>query len=129
MLEFTFRSGRANLRLALRRPEVGTSTINMLRAKPTLEKLVAEQLRRAPANEQPLLAWAVVCGRAVAEKTAAQSFSDGELHVTVPDRGWQTQLISFVPQYIAGINRIVGKGVVRRITFITADAKKSHQKN
>jgi len=98
----------------------------MLRAKPTLERIVAEQLRRAPANEQPLLAWAVVCGRAVAEKTAAQSFDDGELLITVPDRGWQKELASFVPQYIAGINRIVGKEVVQRITFITADSKKSH---
>ena len=98
----------------------------MLRAKPTLERIVAEQLRRAPANEQPLLAWAVVCGRAVAEKTAAQSFNDGELLITVPDRGWQKELASFRPQYIAGINRIVGKEVVQRITFITADSKKSH---
>ena len=97
----------------------------MLRAKPTLERIVAEQLRRAPANEQPLLAWAVICGRVVAEKTAAHSFSDGDLHVTVPDRGWQKELASFVPQYIAGINRIVGKSVVQRITFITADSKKS----
>jgi predicted nucleic acid-binding Zn ribbon protein len=98
----------------------------MLRAKPTLERIVVEQLRRAPANEQPLLAWAVVCGKAVAEKTSATEFIDGELQVIVPDRGWQTQLMSFAPQYIAGINRIVGKGVVQRITFIAADSKKPH---
>src|SRR4051794_11686851 len=97
----------------------------MLRAKPTLEKIVAEQLRRAPANEQPLLAWGVICGKAVAEKTVAESFSDGELRVIVPNRGWQKELGSFVPQYIAGINRIVGKAAVERITFATADAKKS----
>src|SRR5438128_11180454 len=97
----------------------------MLRAKPTLERIVAEQLRRAPANEQPLLAWAVVCGKTVAEKTSATSFSDGELQIIVPDRGWQKGLASFVPQYIAGINRIVGKDVVQRITFITAEGKKS----
>jgi len=101
----------------------------MLRAKPTLEKIVAEQLRRAPANEQPLLAWAVVCGKTVAEKTSATTFSDGELQVTVPDRGWQKELASFVPQYVTGINRIVGKDIVQRITFITADFKKPQQKN
>lgn len=101
----------------------------MIRAKAALEKIVAEQLRRAPANEQPLLAWAVVCGKTVAEKTSATVFSGGELHVTVPDRGWQTQLMSFVPQYVAGINRMVGKDVVQRITFITADFKKPQQKN
>jgi len=98
----------------------------MLRAKAALEKIVAEQLRCAPVNEQPLLAWAVVCGKAVADKTASQSFTDGELQVTVPDRGWQKELGSFVPQYIAGINRIIGRNDVQRITFITADSKKSH---
>jgi hypothetical protein len=96
----------------------------MLRAKPTLEKIVAQQLRRAPANEQPLLAWGVVCGKAVAEKTSATEFAGGELFVTVPDRGWQKELGSFVPQYIAGINRLVGKDTVQRITFITAETKK-----
>jgi predicted nucleic acid-binding Zn ribbon protein len=101
----------------------------MLRAKPTLEKIVAQQLRRAPANEQPLLAWAVVCGKSVAEKTSAQSFDNGELTVIVPDRGWQKELGSFVPQYIAGINRIVGKATVERITFVAADAKKSQNKS
>ena len=97
----------------------------MLRAKPTLEKIVAQQLRLAPADEQPLLAWAVICGKAVAEKTSAQSFDNGNLIVIVPDRGWQKELGSFVPQYIAGINRMVGKDVVQRITFTTADSKKS----
>jgi len=101
----------------------------MLRAKSTLERIVAEQLRRAPASEQPLLAWAIICGKTVAEKTSATAFSEGELHVTVPDRGWQKELASFVPQYIAGINRVVGKEIVRRITFITADSKKPQQKN
>jgi predicted nucleic acid-binding Zn ribbon protein len=97
----------------------------MLRAKPTLEKIVAEQLRRAPTNEQPLLAWAVVCGKTVAEKTSATAFSDGELRITVPDRGWQKELASFLPQYISGINRIVGKDVVRTISFLAADSKKA----
>jgi len=97
----------------------------MLRAKPTLEKIVAEQLRRAPAQERPLLAWSVVCGKTVAEKTSAKAFSDGELQVIVPDRGWQKELTSFVGQYLAGINRLIGKDTVQRITFVPADSKKS----
>jgi Dna[CI] antecedent DciA-like protein len=97
----------------------------VLRAKPTLEKIVAEQLRRAPAAEQPLLAWPIVCGRTVAEKTSAQVFSNGELQVAVPDRGWKNELMSFAPQYIAGINRLVGKELVNRITFKPADSKKA----
>ena len=55
----------------------------MLRAKPTLERIVIEQLRRAPVNEQPLLAWSVVCGKTVAEKTSAKSFIQGELQILV----------------------------------------------
>jgi len=101
----------------------------MLRAKPTLERIVAEQLRRAPADEQPLLAWAVVCGKTVAEKTSATAFTDGELQITVPDRGWQKELASFVPQYIDGINRIVGRVLVQRITFAAAESKKQNARN
>src|SRR3954469_22277360 len=97
----------------------------MLLGKRTLEKIVAAQLRRAPANEQPLLAWGVVCGKTVAEKTSATAFSDGELCVTVPNRGWQKELTSFVGQYLAGINRLIGKDSVQRITFVPADSKKS----
>lgn len=100
----------------------------MLRAKPTLDKIVAEQLRRAPAQERPLLAWGVVCGKTVAEKTSAKAFSEGELQVTVPDRGWQKELASFLPQYIAGINRLAGKDAVQRITFVPAESKKSSNK-
>jgi len=100
----------------------------MLRAKPTLERIVVEQLRRAPTKDQPLLAWSVVCGKTVAEKTSAKSFADGELQVIVPDRGWQKELASFLPQYLAGISRLVGKDVVLRITFVPADSKKSSNK-
>ena len=99
----------------------------MLKPISTLEKIVAEQLRRAPANEQPLLAWSVVCGKGVAEKTSAQSFRDGEIQVIVLDRGWQKELTSFAAQYIAGINRLMGKDVVQRITFVTAESKKQNR--
>src|SRR5438270_9694286 len=96
----------------------------MLRAKPTLERIVIWQLRRAPVNEQPLLAWSVVCGKTVAEKTSAKSFIQGELQILVPDRGWQKELGSFVSQYLAGINRILGKEVVKAIAFVAAEPKK-----
>jgi hypothetical protein len=33
-----------------------------------------------------------------------------------------------LPQYLAGINRLVGKDVVQRITFVPADSKKSSNK-
>ena len=96
----------------------------MLKAKPTLEKIVAEQVRRAPADQQPLLAWSVVCGKTVADKTRATALSDGQLTVVVPDRGWKNELASFAGQYVAGINRIVGEEVVQQITFVAAEPKK-----
>jgi len=97
-------------------------------AKPTLEtnrsqSSFSPRSRRA---SNPLLAWAVVCGKAVADRTAAQTFTDGELQVTVPDRGWKKELAMLRAAITSlGINRIVGKDVVQRITFMTADSKKS----
>jgi len=50
-----------------------------------LEKIVAQSLRQAPPGEAPLMAWPVVCGSAVAERTRALTFLDGVLRVAVPD--------------------------------------------
>ncbi len=47
------------------------------RASAGLETIVAKALHRAPADESALLAWPVVCGSAVAERTRALSFSAG----------------------------------------------------
>ena len=74
----------------------------MQKARSTLVKLVAEQLRMAPANTQPLLAWPIVCGPRVAEKTQPIEFANGELRVLVPDRTWQSQLGGLAAQYLAG---------------------------
>ena len=38
-----------------------------------LEKIVAQSLRQAPPAEAPLLAWPVVCGSAVAERTQSEA--------------------------------------------------------
>ncbi len=40
-----------------------------------LEKIVAGSLRRSPAGEGPLLAWALACGQAVAARTRAVDFA------------------------------------------------------
>src|ERR1700733_2722671 len=44
-----------------------------------LEKIVAQSLRQSPPAEAPLMAWPVVCGSGVAERTRALSFKDGVL--------------------------------------------------
>ena len=82
-----------------------------------LEKIVAGSLRRAPAGQGPLLAWAIACGQAVAARTRAVNFAEGILRVEVPDAGWRAELQALAPQYLAVINRYVAESV-RRIEFV-----------
>jgi len=87
------------------------------RAANRLESIVAKALHLAPAQESPLLAWPVVCGSAVAERTRAVTFSAGILHVEVADAGWRHELSSLAPRYLAAINRY-SAAQVRRIEFV-----------
>lgn len=89
----------------------------MEQAGTDLEKIVAQSLRQLPPAEAPLMAWPVVCGSAVAERTHALSFQDGVLHVGVPDAGWRSELQLLAPRYLASINRYTIE-IVRRIEFV-----------
>jgi predicted nucleic acid-binding Zn ribbon protein len=89
-----------------------------------LEKIVARSLRQAPPGEAPLIAWPVVCGSAVAERTRAVAFQDGVLSVEVADLGWKSGLQALAPQYLAAINRYTTEAV-RRIEFLVVRA--NHQ--
>ena len=51
------------------------------------------------------MAWPVVCGSAVAERTHALTFVDGVLRVAVPDTGWKLELQGLAPRYLAAINK------------------------
>lgn len=82
-----------------------------------LEKIVARSLRQVPPGQAPLLAWPVVCGSAVAERTRALSFADGVLRVAVADTGWRSELQSLAPRYLASINRYTAEPVLR-IEFV-----------
>jgi predicted nucleic acid-binding Zn ribbon protein len=82
-----------------------------------LESIVAKSLRQASPLEAPLLAWPVVCGSAVSERTRAVSFHDGVLSVEVADAGWKSELQSLAPRYLAAINRYTTEAV-RRIEFV-----------
>ncbi len=84
-----------------------------------LEKIVAQSLRLAPRTEAPLMAWPVVCGSAVAERTCALSFEDGVLRVEVAGLGWKAELQALAPRYVATINRYTTEAV-RRIEFVVA---------
>jgi len=84
-----------------------------------LERIVAQSLRQVPPAQAPLMAWPVVCGSAVAERTRALSFIDGVLRVAVTDIGWKAELQSLAPRYLASINRYTVEAV-RRIEFVVA---------
>ena len=89
-----------------------------------LEKIVAQSLRQAPRAQAPLMAWPVVCGSAVAERTHALSFLDGVLRVGVADAGWKSELQSLAPRYLASINRYTVEAV-RKIEFVIARSERA----
>jgi hypothetical protein len=81
-----------------------------------LQGVVAGSMRRVPRNEAPVLAWPLVCGSAVAERTRAVTFAAGILRVEVADTGWKRELQGLAPRYLAMINRYAGQ-TVSRIEF------------
>jgi hypothetical protein len=85
----------------------------------TLQQIVVEAVRRAPAEDVPVLAWPLACGSSVAEKTRALTFADGELMVQVPDAAWRTQLLSLTGEYLRQLRQIT-EGRVERIRFVLA---------
>jgi hypothetical protein len=87
-----------------------------------LEKIVLGSLRHAPQGEAPLLAWPLVCGSAVAERTRALEFSDTVLRVEVPDSGWKREMQGLAPRYLAALNRYAGQKV-ERIEFVIRQGK------
>ena len=87
-----------------------------------LDKVVAQSLRQAPPAEIPLLAWPVVCGSAVAERTRAFSFADGVLRVEVADSGWKTELQTLAPRYLSAINKYT-VAPVYKIEFVVAGSQ------
>lgn len=89
----------------------------MQQAGSQLEKIVAQSLRQVPPSEAPLMAWPVVCGSAVAERTQALTYQDGVLRVAVPDVGWRSELQVLAPRYLAAINKYTVE-MVRRIEFV-----------
>ena len=91
-----------------------------------LEKIVAQSLRQAPPSQAPLMAWPIVCGSAVAERTLALSFLDGVLRVGVADMGWKSELQVLAPRYVTAINRYTSE-VVRRIEFVVTGPDNSEK--
>ena len=91
--------------------------VELEQAGTRLERVVAGSMRRVPRNEAPVLAWPLVCGSAVAERTQAVTFAAGILRVEVADTGWRRELQALAPRYVATINRYAGQ-TVSRIEFV-----------
>ena len=84
-----------------------------------LQQLVVDAVRRAPAEDVPLLAWPLACGSAVSEKTRALNFADGELTVQVPDAAWRVQMLNLTGEYLQQL-RDITSGRVQRLRFVLA---------
>jgi hypothetical protein len=82
-----------------------------------LERIVARSLRQAPPSQAPLMAWPLVCGSAVAERTRVLTFRDGVLRVAVADARWKSELQSLASRYLASMNRYTVE-TVRKIEFV-----------
>lgn len=89
-------------------------------------RIVADILRRAPAEDAARIAWQLVVGQQVAQRTNPLEFHDGVLRVRVPDLDWRTQLLAFVPQYLQGLNSMLSRPV-SRIEFVLPEKKAAHR--
>ena len=91
----------------------------MQHARGTLRKIFSDTVCSQAGDEAPLLAWPIVCGATVAEKTRALSFVDGVLIVAVPDVEWRNQLQQMYQQYLAALKQVSGQQV-QNISFVVA---------
>jgi hypothetical protein len=105
------------------------SEVELEQAGTGLERIVVNSLRRVPPSDAPLLAWSLVCGSVVAERTRAKGFTENVLRVEVPDVGWKREMQNLAPRYLVALNRYCSTKVVR-IEFViqnesTDESKKS----
>jgi ribosomal 50S subunit-associated protein YjgA (DUF615 family) len=83
-----------------------------------LAKIMRELVRRAPAQDAPVMAWPAVCGQAVAARTRALQFAGGRLRVEVPDAVWRAQLAELESRYRGQFKLLLGREQVRQIEFV-----------
>ena len=93
-----------------------------------LRQIMQDLLRTRPAEEAVILAWPLVCGKEVATRTTAASFSEGTLIVEVADAGWRNQLQSFAPRYLSGYEGLLGQ-MVKIVQFRVKQSELSNQQS
>jgi hypothetical protein len=99
----------------------------MEQAGTVLEKIVAQSLRQASPADAPGLAWPLVCGSRVAERTRALNYEGGVLRVEVSDAGWKSELQTLAPRYLTMLNRYTTERV-SRIEFVVTPPASAGQK-
>jgi hypothetical protein len=92
----------------------------MHHARATLSKIYANAVQQAAGDDAPVLAWPLVCGSKIAQRTAALACINGELAVRVPDKIWRNELQCFQDRYIAALNQ-VSRRKVKSIRFVAKD--------
>jgi Dna[CI] antecedent, DciA len=96
---------------------IAFSGVTVEQAGAGLGKIVLDSLRRVPQSGAPLLAWPLVCGSVVGERTRALEFTNAVLRVEVPDAAWKREMQGLAPRYLAALNRYAGQKV-ERIEFV-----------
>jgi hypothetical protein len=81
-----------------------------------LRQIMQDLLRTRPPEEAVILAWPLVCGKEVADRTQAIGFAGGTLTVEVSDVSWRNQLQSFASRYLSGYESLLGQ-VVKSVQF------------
>jgi hypothetical protein len=113
----------------------------MERVSNTLQRIMADALRRLPPEQLPEAAWDFAAGKAVAEKTRVVGCNLGcnpsgnpggspgsgkaTLIVEVPDATWRAQLYAMTPQFLARLNPFLP---IERIEFKLAGSKDAPRK-
>ncbi len=91
-------------------------------ARNTLQKIVAETLKRLPTEQAPAAVWEFAAGKAVAEKTKVVGFTEGVLTVEVPDATWRAQLMGMSHQFLSQLNQYSAQRI-ERVEFVVAGKK------
>jgi len=89
----------------------------MQHAKTDLRKISYSLVQTASGSDAVALAWSLVSGAHVANRTRVLGLRLGVLRVEVPGADWHSQLDELAPQYLSAINHVVA-GKINRIEFV-----------
>ncbi len=97
----------------------------MERVSNTLQRIMADALKRLPPEQLPQAAWDFAAGSAVAHKTRVLGCENKILIVEVPDPTWRTQLYAMASQFLARLNPFIR---IERIEFKLARPQEEPRK-